>query len=387
MARLSRIAVAAGIAALGLFAGSQSFAFAIADRQPDLALQIDSNQPQALANIAYNAFSMGQTGNGDEITQARLNEAIMGDPMQVRAFAAMALLRQVEDQEAARLLMSYAQSLSRRNLGVQLWWIEDWAARGDVARTLEHYDIAMRSEASAPGLLFPILVTASSDPRIASELARILADNPVWGEQLVQQIAQSSTDLPGVTELFVAMNENGARVPDAALSAATARMAQAGSLAEAWRAFRAARPQQATRPVRNSAFASDGAIPTVFDWQPQEGSPTATLGNGTLYLSAAAGVSGVAVRQIGTLPPGTWRIDFRHDASDPGNLPRLTASCSLDGTVLGQSRTVGEGLARLTFTVPSSCPFQDLSFALPTSDRPGGASASVRELTIRQEPT
>ena len=245
----------------------------------------------------------------------------------------------------------------------------------------------MRSGSSTPGILYPILVTASSDPIIASELARVLAGNPVWGEQLVQQIAQSSTNFTGISNLFITMNKSGASVPDAALAAATKRMAEAGNLSEAWRAYRAARPQQAARPMRNVAFTIENSPATVFDWELQNGSPSATLGDGTLYLSAAAGVSGIAARQLATFSPGTWRMDFRHDARELRDLPNLTVSCAGNGVTLGQSRSVGEGLARLIFTVPSSCPFQDVSFALPTNDRPGGTSASVRELVIQQEPT
>lgn len=387
MSRLSRIAVACGAVTIGLFAGSQSFALAIADRQPDLALQFDSTQPQALANNASNGISGGQVGDRRQSIRAQAIEAIQRDPMEVRAYVALALLRQAEGGNTTRSLISYAQSLSRRNLSAQLWLIEDWAARGDIARTLQHYDIAMRSGSSAPSLLFPILVSASSDPIIATELAHVLAENPAWGEQLVQQIAQSSTDFTGITDLFIAMSKSGARIPDVALSAATTRMAEVGELAEAWRAYRAVRPQQAAQPMRNTAFAINNDPTTVFDWQLQDGSLSATMGDGTLYLSAAAGIAGVAARQVATLSPGTWRIDFRHDAGELRQLPILTVSCTNSGAMMGQSRRVGEGLARLTFTVPSSCTFQDVSFTLPSNDQPGGASASVHGMEIQREPT
>ncbi|UVI40847.1 hypothetical protein [Qipengyuania spongiae] len=370
--------------AIGLFAGSQGFAFVIADRQPQLALQINSKQPQALANVAANSLSTNEGGDRSEIARRQVEEVIKLDPMQVRALVASALLQQAQNPDSARSLMAHAQSLSRRNLSVQLWWIEYWAARGDVARTLQHYDIAMRTGSSAPGILYPILVSASTDPVVAAELARVLAGNPNWGDQLVQQIAQSSTNLSGVANLFVAMSETGAPISNAALSTATARMVEADSLPDAWRAYRASRPKQADQPVRNTAFVSENSSPTMFDWQPQSGSPSASIGNGTMHLAAAAGVSGVAARQITTLSPGIWQVEFRHDGRDLGDLPYLTATCVGSGAVLGRSQSAGQSVERLTFTVPKGCVFQDLAFTLPISDRPGGASANVRELTVKR---
>ena len=81
-------------------------------------------------------------------------EAIRQDPTAIDAVTTLGVNAQVRgDTAKARRTFAFAERLSRRNLIVQLWAIEDSVQRGDVGGALRHYDTALRVKPAAGGII------------------------------------------------------------------------------------------------------------------------------------------------------------------------------------------------------------------------------------------
>lgn len=392
-----RLIARGGIAAIALatavVSGKASLALSLAERRPADALQFDSRQPTALALSAYAAVSAGATAqakpSAPEFVRAERDalQALSIDPTNVTAVADIALVREVQGRrKEAVALMRYAQRLSRRNLVTQLWWIEYLSASGDVAGTLEHYDIALRTSSLAPSMLFPILVSASADPQIAAPLARLVAQRPVWAEQFVQHLAQSSPDPVSVGQFLERMAALGAPAAARSLVTIVDRLVQIGRGDAAWALFARYRPDAARNQIRDPDFSASPAEPTAFDWQLSQEGLSISVDPSGLRIDVAPGGGGVAARQLIKLPPGRRTLRLDYTASDSsgakGAEPVLTVRCSGTGPSLGTTAATGSKPDALTLEVPASCPFQLLEVALQAADSPGGASVVVRAIRL-----
>lgn len=390
----ARLAMAAAAVAAAIVVGKASLALAWAERRTVEALRLDSRQPDALARAAYTVLSNGalrpDAASAPEMRRAEQNalKALAIDPTNVRAVSDIALLRDLQGRrEAATGLMRYAERLSRRDLITQLWWIEYMSAQGDVAETLRHFDVALRTSSSAPSILFPILVTASIDPEIAAPLSRLVARRPAWADQFVQQLAQSSPDPAAAASFLGRMASLDAPASGRALATVVDRLIEGGRPDVAFALFSRYRPEAARQPIRNGDFSDTPAEPTAFDWGfPQEG-VSASIDRDGLHVDAAAG-GGVAARQLVRLQPGRRLLRLSYQASEDvgagGAEPVLSMRCAGSGLAIAAQPATNAGSRTLAFDIPSSCPLQILEIAVRGGDGLGSAGATIRELQLVQ---
>jgi hypothetical protein len=375
----TRLAIAAALLVVAVFAGRQSLAFALADRQPQLALRIDADQPVALANAAR--LAIAGSPSPASLAQARdqAARALTKDPMSSQAAAAIGAFEQLHGaQDKAARAMLYAERLSRRDLSAQLWWIEFWALRGSVDRTLRHYDLAMRTARDAPAVLFPVLQRAVSNPIVARRLVPLLANRPAWSEQFLQQLAQSGSDEDAIYRLFLLLPDTTSDVPTSAVNVALNRLARNGRMQEAYRLFASYHPSDAGQPVRNARFTPIAREATPFDWRMVEDGGSAELTPEGLLVEGSDDGRGSA-QQIVALSPGPHAVIIESAPETAG--PRLTVECVADGEVIGRAVGAGRATIRLDFAVPQGCKFQRLRIAIGTpssSDR----TAVVRAIRI-----
>ena len=157
--------------------------------------------------------------------------ALLREPTAVSGAATLGLLAELRgDLVAARRDFGFAQRLSRRDLSSELWLIEDAVRRGDVAEALRHYDIALRTQAGATDILYPVLARASVDPAIMPLLADRLLARPPWTDSFVVFLA-NATDQPAmVAELFERLQRRGLTINPLAQSTLVGKLLAAKQL-------------------------------------------------------------------------------------------------------------------------------------------------------------
>jgi hypothetical protein len=255
-----------------------------------------------------------------------------------RTLGAIATL--ANDQPRARRLVRYAESLSRRDLGTELWLIEDRVGANDIPGALLHYDRALRVSSGARDLLFPILVSASADPNVARPLARLLATRPSWWAQATEQVIAGNPSPQTLLPFVSALRLDPGREPDRALlGRALIRFVDTGNFAPAARLYRAIAGGGATTLIRNGEFGEDGGLPP-FDWQLADEPELRALvqpretaqDNLALSLVAQNGRSGQVARQFLMLAPGRYQLSavIGGVSGDEANRPVLYVTCADD---------------------------------------------------------
>ena len=166
------------------------------------------------ATLAATKFAADQSASTRFEVTRLAQRALLQDAMAVQAVTALGLQAQLRgDTAKARLLFDYANTLSRRDLQVQLWTIEDAIARGDIPRTLHEYDVALRTSKAAPDLLFPVLSGAISEGEVRRNLVKTLAKRPQWANDFVSYVANAGVDPKSVISLFVDLHRSRVTVP------------------------------------------------------------------------------------------------------------------------------------------------------------------------------
>lgn len=369
----------AAVALAALPTAYVAFAFSLANvthsSNPGLALRMNAGDPVALATKARAIFRDDATAAAADPALADLAKeslerlALNGPALQLLGIASSAS----GDEARARALVGLSNTMSRRDLGTQLWMIEDAVRRNDIAEALNHYDIALRIDRDSRPLLFPILTTALNDPRLWPAFAIYIRQPAPW-----------------LGEFFRYAISNSER-PDALASMVT----RAGGLPRT-EEFAALREQLLRQLVDKRQFALarryystlPGASPEVpgmlaltksstdsrhvpISWQPYtiEGIQAAIVADANGELEIRGRVDSVTrgplARKIVQLSPGHYSIEAWQRISNDANgaSASLTMACAnaSDGRSLWKSGApLSQQLKAIRgeFIVPADCPFQ-----------------------------
>ncbi|RYY12233.1 MAG: hypothetical protein EON55_12710, partial [Alphaproteobacteria bacterium] len=249
---------------VGALAVRHSLGMALATKRPELALQLDRENATVLAQAALTLVQ------GEATPQRRkaldlARAALARDAGNVNALAAFGLASDKPKQVAA--VFTVADRLSRRNLIVQVWMIENAVAKGDVSGALRQYDIALRTSRAAPSMLFPVLVDATSNDQLLPAIAKTLAQRPLWGGLYLQQLAQSGKDLHRIALLFTILKQQGVATGAAADTALYTRLLEAQLFDDAWKVYASDHRGAQHAAVRGDTFGEDPVVKTPYDWQ------------------------------------------------------------------------------------------------------------------------
>ncbi|MHA6724031.1 tetratricopeptide repeat protein [Sphingomonas sp. RS2018] len=316
-------------------------------------------------------------------------QALRQDPTAVAAFSVLGVNAEVVgDVRGARRWFRNAQTLSRRDLQVQLWMIEDAVRRGDIPDTLRQYDITLRVIPRMWEVLFPILAAASDEPGIRVELAMVLAKSPPWGPFFVDYVAGNAPDPKIAAKLLTDLRGRGGTVPAQARAKMVNALVKSGSVEDAWTYYAAAGPTRDRRRSRDPNFAADPATASPFDWVPIDGGGlTANIQDGLFDFAVPPSVGGPMLQQMQWLPPGTYRLTGHSTGIEQAAsaLPYWTLRCQ-NGQELGRVEVPGSSVANGnftgTFSVPAGCPTQTLVLTARPSEAISGLSGQFDRVEL-----
>ena len=322
---------------------------------------------------------------------ARLAEDVLRrNPLSVDAATTLALSAAAAgNQDKARRLFAYSESLSRRDFPTQLWLIEERVAANDIAGALLHYDRALRTSNNVGEMLFPVLVGASNDPQIAEPLSAMLAARPAWWPGFTWQLIAHGQSADAIFRIGRALRLD----PDVerertVLTALLRRLVADRRFGQAHRLFLEATGQrrETAGGIRNGDFEANNALPP-FHWQLANESDLAAViqedgehrGGRALYLIATNGRGGEVARQLLVLGPGSYRLSAVIGGSASHTRPQVSLACANAPSVaLVREQLPPTGQAGATWSVSFSvtangCPAQWLIISLD-SDLDGEGS-------------
>jgi hypothetical protein len=316
--------------------------------------------------------------------------ALTRDPANVAAVRALGQVAALHnDMHGADRLFNYAETLSRRDLMTQLWQIEASVRANDVAGTLRHYDRALRTNARARPLLFPVLVSAAAASDVTLSLGQMLAARPSWALDFIA-VAAGDQNLPPAT-LATLLEKVRLRTANPAerapLASGLSRLVAAGRYREAQALYRQATGLQ----VSDQGFDRDPVLPP-FDWTfANDTDLVATIeprGQGrALELQASNGQGGEFARRMLVLAPGSYRLAFTASGAGADSVARAAVSVQCaSGTQIVSVPVAAQAEARAqaTFTVPANdCSAQWLIIAAPAGLGAATAPVIVQDLSVR----
>jgi hypothetical protein len=342
------------------------------------------------ADAAALRLTRDQSPGALRAIRADATAVLLREPTNVVAARTAGLAAEVGgDLSAARALLTYSETLSRRDLGTQTALIELAVASGDIPLALRHYDTALRTSDAADQLLMPVLVDAAREPAVARVLQPMLAQRPPWRMRFVYSLLTSqpwrdATMMPLLTASRLDSNDPLER--DFTVRALKGLLDN-GRVADAIRLFERSAHTSLRNTVRNGDFSKENRLPP-FDWEivdePALGafSGAANEGSfpGALSLNADPGRSGIVARQLLRFDPGRYRLRFVAGSipADSGDRSSIAISCGEAPLVTLRLPPAPDRPRRVEvqFAVPAGCPMQLLAIqAASDIDSPRAAAA------------
>lgn len=389
-----RFILAGVVAVIGYLAVMQSFAVALPDSQIERAHALTPSNGRIAARLS--AILSGPDGDSADWARATrvAQSALRNDPTAVEAVATLALDAAIRGEEGrARDLFIYSQVLSRRDLRTQLWAIEDAVGRGNVAEALDHYDIALRTKPRAPGLLYPVLVAASSDANVRSELVRKLTASPRWADSFLNYAARNNEDPANIVRLFRQLGGANFQVPMAASDILINSLLAEGSAEEAWSYYSLVRKGAQRHISRDPVFEIMPATPLAFDWKVRGGRGISAAiqpgENGSVFdFAVVPSLGGILLEQVQVLPEGDYVLEGKSSNIElsTASRPYWILTCRGGGEA-GRldvpNSSPGDGRFFGHFRVPHDCPLQILALVARSSHAIAGVRGQIKEAQLR----
>lgn len=371
---------------VALFAARAALAFAFQSASPEFVVKIDSDNPVAIVKLAEAAVAAGDR----DMTPERLSHiamvSIRGLPLNAPSFRLMATTsRANESLDVLGERMAVAHHLTRRDLGAELFLIEDAVRRNDVAGALDAYDSALRIDQSARAMLYPVLTEALREPLVRQRFLPYLERRPPWLESFLRFAVSNSSDPASMVRLaalaggFPAGEEFASL--DTELLTGLIDRNQFTTAVSHYRTLGRAKPAL----LNSLAMTEDTVDKSVapISWQaysiPGIDAVWVATGN-ALELEALldAGYTGPVARKMLALKPGRYRLTapYRAQDSDPRDTITWNLACQDGKSVLSTTGSMSEeGSIAGTFTVPAGCLAQSVLVSAVTA--PGSSTVSL----------
>ncbi|QGN54944.1 tetratricopeptide repeat protein [Novosphingobium sp. Gsoil 351] len=386
--------MAAWLAAVALagLAAIQSFALALGPGGVDTAIATGwAGGEKYAAKAALSYITNARTPPFAEIERLS-REGLRRKPLNPAALTLIGFARERRGDEAGSLrLFETAQRVSRRDVLTQLAFVNGLAAKGDLAGTLDHYDVALRTNNSAVELMTPILGNAMRDTRIQKGFAGLVRQRPPWLLVVLDNMS-STTQFPGGLAKSLALAGGLPRTPpfpeiEQRLLARV--LASDGPIAarEYFLSLPGARSADLTTLSFDARTTNPDFAPLVWTEIADPNASGAFVRDGgmlSLQGSAAPNSSGVLASRMMFLPAGQYRVSGRSAVNgDPGAALTMTIRCLVDGRDLANWKgKFGTPLPPLTIT--PACATQKVDVMLGAGEGSNGAEARLTGLSLKR---
>ena len=392
---------------------TKSLPYALATANPDLALALNPNNPEALIAKAeelraelLKASELTEQDGSSKAGLAGMNtigelpkpadgplsdpqsrvaalrmeirglaiRAIASDPLNAEAFRLRA--ETTADHDGARILMQEAARRSRRDAVTLFWLLNDSFYQNDFEAALGYADLLLRTHPALSSYVFNYLALIAEAPGGEPLLVKELATAPAWrvaffGE-LPRYVKQSDTPL----KLMQALKASGKPPVTKELAPYLSYLIGKNSVEDAYNAWLQFLPEDEIDTLGLLTHANfekqPGGVP--FDWQIARGRnaiaeivPLESGSERALHVSFGPGrIQFPEVSQIVLLPAGKYRLTGKLKGSIAGKRGlRWQLRCvSGDRKVLGETEMlVGKSQEWRVFTLEADVP--------PASDCPG----------------
>ena len=225
-----------GVAGLALFLAWRVLAVNMAAhfvREPAddaAALQWAPRQPQAL-------LSLGAAGAAQDPARAAglVTQSLRGNPTSGLGYAALARLKETQgDAVGAGLAMEAASAMAPRRVDVQMEAAAFWMRRGDVARAMRHWDVALTFGTDLRPRMFPQLLKLAENPARLPAFAPLLLQPVVWWPAFFEYAAANAQRVDTLHALFSLQAQGPNTATPAALRAFLGRLQREGQWVDAY---------------------------------------------------------------------------------------------------------------------------------------------------------
>lgn len=362
-------------------------------KAPQAALTAIPSESTALASRADQLFFANPKNPPREVEllarRALENQAINAKALRVLGYVADAK----GDAETAEKYVRMAAKFSRREPGAQLWLIEASARKGDIAQTLIHYDIALRTKPDTQTILFPRLVNAIEDREIRTALKPYIRTENGWAAGFLYFANANSKNLPALVDLIVEtgglIDADNAKSQELGL---LSRLVAESFFADARRLYLqmpGAKPARLTSAAfdssdRDSQFGRMGW--QLFDDPDAGGGFSGKAGDRQTMLSIFA--NSATTRPVATkllyLKPGNYLFSARLanlDRGDGGFLRWQLRCPAIEGPPVWTIDSINASL-RAELFVPANCPVQFLDLIASGGKGQTGLEATIATVAV-----
>lgn len=382
------------VVAVVLSCGSVGFSLAeiLVNTDPALAHRLAPYDGRITARFAASLAGEGASPSDRRQADALAREALAQEPTAVTAVSTLGIDAGIRGDANAGRLMGYAQALSRRDLQTQLWAIEDAVRQGDIAGSLHHYDNTLRVWPGMADMLFPILASASTDPRIRAALVQRLVVRPKWADDFVDFAATHATDPRTSAQLLMDVRRRGGMVPEHSQAGMIAALITQGQVDDAWAFYASLHPGADRRRSRDPRFVATPGTPSLLDWTPvNDGGISTSMQGGGFNFSVASSIGGLLLQQTQLLPAGHYVLAGH--SSGISQAPDARAYWALacrDGRKIGRivlpDSAQANGRFGGSFNVPAGCPAQTLTLVARPSDVVAGLTGQIDRVLVSPAP-
>ncbi|MBY0300230.1 MULTISPECIES: hypothetical protein [Sphingomonas] len=395
--RAALLAIAA--AALSFLAARQAILLSTRSHAPHFALQLNPHDPVALTKAYYQSM-VGPDGTPQQATSVWVGaahaalraEPLSSGPLQILLGA---MGPGDERLEHSRQLIAAASAITRRELPVELWQIEDAVSRQDIHDALVHYDRALSVHPDAGAFLYPVLTSAASQEGIRAELAPLLARNRLWVTGFLGYYAARTEDYPAAIDLFARYGGSRRLPSHRAYETVLLRRLVAsgnGGLARTFghrvAGFDIGGPDSFGLSPRTTdgtfaplSWQLDDDDTVTADFDPQDG----------LAIGIPPTERGIGASRVVILEPGRWILD------EVLEWPPATPIADLAWEIRCLTRTSGEIIARIAptpqigrhrstdgFVVPPSCAAVQFDLVVQGPVNDGQAEVTLKSVALRR---